>query len=101
MVTTGARGWQVRRIIRRIEHAFFDVGFGDAAHGVAKLFGDELGGIGVDRVGDLRHMALLHQDAHHVDGALGHTVGEVLDRDGLGDGHFARDLLLRLVRGGR
>jgi hypothetical protein len=58
---------QVRRIVRSIEHALFDVRFGDAPHGVTKLLGDELGGVGVDRIGDLRHVTLLHQDADHVD----------------------------------
>ena len=62
----GAR-LQARRIVGRIEHAFFDVGLGDAAHGMAEFLGDQLGGIGVDRVGDLRHVALLHQNADHVD----------------------------------
>ena len=63
MVTTGGRGCSVRRIVGRVEQAFFDVGFGDAPHGVAEFFGDELGGIGVDHVGDLRHLTLLHQHA--------------------------------------
>ena len=88
---------QVRRIVGRIEHAFFDVGFGDAAHGVAELLGDELGGIGVDRIGDLRHVTLLHQDADHVDGALGHAVGQFLDGDRFRERHFAGDLFLGLV----
>ena len=57
---------------------------------VAEFLGDELGGIGVDRVGDLRHVALLHQDADDVDGALRHAVGEFLDGDRLRDRHFAR-----------
>ena len=33
---------------------FLDVDFGDAAHGVAHLLGDELGGVGVDHVVGLR-----------------------------------------------
>ena len=88
---------QVRWIVRRVEHAFFDVGFGDAAHGVAEFLGDELGGVGVDRIGDLRHVPLLHQDADHVDRALGHAVGQLLDGDRLRDSHFTGDLFLRLV----
>ena len=88
---------QVRRIVRGIEHALFDVGLGDAPHGVAELLGDELGGIGVDRVGDLRHVALLHEDADHVDRALGHAIGQFLNRDRLGDRHFADDLFLGLA----
>ena len=64
---------------------------------MSHLFGDELGGIGVDHVGDLHHLALLHQQPDHVDGALGHAVGELLDGDGFGNRHFADELLLGLV----
>src|SRR5262249_41605875 len=71
----------------------------DALDGVAELLGDELGGVGVDHVVDLRHVALLHQKLDHVHGALGHAVGELLDGDGLRDGDLARELLLRLVAG--
>ena len=88
---------QVRRIVGRVEHAFFDVRLGDAPHGVAELLGNELGGIGVDRIGDLRHVTLLHEDADHVDRALGHAVGQLLNSDRLRDRHFARNLFLRLV----
>ena len=97
MVTTGARGCRLRRIVRRVEHALFDVGFGDAAHGVAEFLGDELRGVGVDRIGDLHHVALLHQDADHVDAAFGHAVGQFLNGDRFRDRDFARDLFLRLV----
>ena len=90
-------GQQACRIVRRVEHALFDVGFGHAPHGVAKLFGDQLRGIGVDRIGDLHHVTLLHQDADHVDAAFGHAVGQFLDGDGLRDDDLARDLFLRLV----
>src|SRR5208282_3534505 len=54
-------------------------------------------GIGVDRIGDLGHVTLLHQDAHHVDRSLGHAVGQFLDRDRLGDRHLAGDLFLGLA----
>ena len=97
MVTTGARGCRLAGSSGDVEHALFDVGLGDAADGMTELLGDELGGVGVDRIGDLRHVTLLHQDADHVDAALGHAIGELLDRDGLRDRHFARDLFLGLV----
>ena len=58
---------------------------------------DQLGGIGVDHVVDLVHLALRHQQLDHVDGALGHAVGEFLDGDRLGQHDFAHDLLLRLA----
>ena len=67
MVTTGARGVQRRRIVGGVEQAFLDVGFGDALDGVAEFLGDELGGVGVDHVVDLHHLALLHQDLDDVD----------------------------------
>ena len=39
---------------------------------------------------DLEELALLHQELDHVDGALGHAVGELLDGDRLGDDHLAQ-----------
>ncbi len=72
--------------------------FGDAANGVAHFLGDELGGVGVDHVGDLHHLALLHQQADDVDRALGHAVGEFLNGDRFRDRHVADQLFLRLVR---
>src|SRR5262249_4971912 len=64
--------------------------------GVATFVGNELGGVGVDRIGDVGHMALLHEDAHDIHRALGHAVGELLDRDRLRDRYFTRDLFLGL-----
>ncbi len=87
---------QHRRIVGGVEHALFDVGLGDPAYGVAEFLGDQLSGVGVDRIGDLRHVALLHQDADDVDRPLGHTVGEFLNGDRFRDGDFAGDLFFRL-----
>ena len=84
--------------VGRVEQAFLDVGFRDALHRMAELLGYELRGIGVDRVGDLHHLALTHQQFDDVDGAFRHAVGEFLDRDRLGQDHVAGDLFLRLVR---
>ena len=67
MVTTGGARQQRRRLVGDVEQAFLDVGFGDALHRVAEFLGDELGGVGVDHVGDLGHLALLHQQLDHVD----------------------------------
>ena len=83
---------QGRGIVGRVEQTFLHVRFGDTAHRVAQFFGDELGGVGVDRVGDLRHVTLLHQDLDDVDTALRHAVREFLDRDRFRD----RDLALQL-----
>src|SRR6185503_19473905 len=60
-------------------------------------FGNELSGVGVDRVSHLRHMALLHQDLDDVDTALRHAVRELLDGDGLRDRDFALQLFLVLI----
>ena len=94
MVTTGARGCSVAGSSFDVEQAFLDVGLGDAAHRVAELFGEKLRGIGVDRVGDLRHVTLLHQDLDHVDAALRHAVREFLDGHRLRNDDFARQLFL-------
>ena len=98
-MTTGARGAICRRIVGDVEQAFLDVGFGHAADGVTHFLGDELGGVGVDDVVDLQHLPLLHQQADDVDRAFGHAVGEIGNRDRLGDRDFANELFLWLVRG--
>ena len=86
-----------RRIVGAVEHAFLDVGFGDALDAVAQFLGDELGGVGVDHVVDRRHLALLHQNLDDVDRALGHPVGKFLDGDRFRDRHFTNQLFFRLV----
>ena len=97
MVTIGGRGTGVADIVGTFEQALFDVGFGDALDGVAHVLGDELRGVGVERVGQGDHAALAHQQLDDVDGALGHAVGEFLDGDRLGQHDLARDLLLGLL----
>ena len=56
--------------VRPIEQAFLDVGFGDPLDRMPHLLGDELGGVGVERVGQRHHAALAHQKLDHVDRAL-------------------------------
>ena len=98
MVTTGGARLEILdRRRRRSKRPVSTSDFGDAADGVAHLLGDQLGGVGVDHVGDLDHLALLHQQLDHVDGALGHAVGELLDGDRLGNDHLAHDLLARAL----
>ena len=84
-------------LVGTVEQPFFDVRFGDALDGVAHFLGDELRGVGVERVGQGDHAALTHQQLDDVDGALGHAVGEFLDGDRLGKDDFAGDLLFRLL----
>ncbi len=90
---------QVLGVVFLADEAFLDVGLGHAPDGMAELLGDELGGVGVDHVGDLVHLAVLHQELDDVDAALGHAVGELLDGDDLGDHDVALDLRLRLRAG--
>ena len=54
------------------------------------------GGVGVDHVGDLGHLALLHQQLDDIHAAFRHAVGEFLDGDRLGQNDFARKLVLLL-----
>ena len=56
--------------IRSIKQAFLDVGFGDPLDRMPHLLGDELRGVGVQRVGQRDHAALAHQKLDHVDRAL-------------------------------
>ena len=86
-----------RRIVGGVEQAFFHIRLGDAAHRVAELLGEQLRGIGIDGVGDLRHVTLLHQDLDDVDRAFRHAVREFLDGDGFRDGDFAHELFLLLA----
>src|SRR5947209_1751248 len=44
-------------------------------------------------------MALLHEQLDHINRALGHAVGELLDRDGFRYHYFTNQLFLGLVRG--
>ncbi len=96
MVTTGGRGTSSSLGVGLVEQALLDVGLGDALDRMAQFLGDELRRVGVDHVGDLVHRALLHQQADHVDAALRHAVGELLDGDGLRQDDLAGDLLLLL-----
>ena len=65
--------------------ADLDIGFGDAVRAVAELADDQLGGVGVDDLVDRRHDAHAHQRLDDIGAALGHAVGEFLDRDRLRD----------------
>ena len=60
----------------------------------AEFFSDELGGVGVDHIGDLDHLALLHQEADNVNGTLSHTVGKFLNGNRFRNNDFARNLFL-------
>src|SRR5579872_479862 len=87
------------RRIGLADQADFDVGFRDAAHLVAEFGNDELGGVGVDVLGDGRHHAHVEKLLDHLGALLGHAVGELLHGDGLGDHDLAclLDLRVRLV----
>ena len=85
------------RIVGDIEQPFFDVRFGDALDAVAQFLGDQLGSVGVDGVGDLEHLPLLHQDRDDRARRLGHAVGQLLDRDRLRNRDLADELLLAVA----
>ncbi len=97
IVTTGGRWHEMFAAVRRIEEPFLDIGLGDTFHGVTEFLGDELRRVRIDHIGDFRHLALLHQKLDDIDATLRHAAGEFLDRDCLGQDHFARELLLDLV----
>ncbi len=61
----------------------------DAADLVAEFGDDQLGGIGVDGLGDGGHHAHFHQGAHHIAAGGGHAVGEFLHGDGFGQHDLA------------
>ena len=95
------RAWQQGLVdIGGAGEAFLDVGLGHALGRMAELAHDQLGRVGVDRVVDLVHRALAHQEPDDVDGALGHAVGELLDGDHLGNNHLAHHLVPRLLDAG-
>ena len=48
---------------------------------MAELLHHQFGGVGIQRLGDGRHHAELHQRLDHVAGARGHAVGQFLDGD--------------------
>jgi hypothetical protein len=48
---------------------------------VAEFLRDQLCDIGVDHIIDLHHLSLFHQELYDIDRALGHTIGQLLDRD--------------------
>src|SRR6185437_12620405 len=82
------RDHRLGRIVGTFQ-TFEHVGFGDALDGVAVFGGHEFGGVGVDRVVDRRHDAVLHQHLDDVDGTARHAVGEFGNGDRFGNRHFA------------
>ena len=86
-----------RRLIGRIEEAFFNVRFSDALNSVAHFFCDELRSISINHVRDLMHLTLAHQQTDHIHAAFRHAVGEFLNGDRLRNDDLAGDLFLRFV----
>src|SRR6185295_17831239 len=77
MVTTGGRGTSVAGSSAASNRPSSTSD--SATRRVAELLGEQLRGIGIDGVGDLRHVTLLHQDLDDVDRAFRHAVREFLD----------------------
>src|SRR5262245_204312 len=89
------RAWlAILGLVLLADEALLDVGLGDAPHGVPEFLGDELGGVGVDHIGDLAHFAVLHQIFDDVNAPLGHAVGELLNGDDFGNDDVALDFRL-------
>ena len=77
--------------IGRLAKTFFHVRFSDPLDGVAEIFRNELGRVGVqNRVGG-DHLALLHQFLDEIDGAHRHARGELLHGDGFRNGDVAQN----------
>ncbi len=85
---------EVLGVIFLADEAFLDVGLGDPPDRMPEFLGDELGGVGVDHIGDLAHLTVPHQELDDVDAALGHAVGELLNGNDLGHHDVALDFLL-------
>ena len=81
-----------------VAQADLDVVGGDALRLVAELLHDQLGGVGVDRLGDGGHDAHLEQRLDHLAAPLGHAVGQFLHGDRFGHGHFTQHLGALLQR---
>src|SRR6056297_1290693 len=79
------------------DDGLLDVGLRDAHDVVPELLDQQLRRLGVERVVDRDHRAVLEQRLHQVRGALGHAVGELLHRDRVGHVHVAHDLLALLA----
>ena len=94
MVTTGGRALSVSGASTSLGRVDVDVALADALDAVAELGDQQLGGVLVDGLGERDRRAHLEQRLDEVGAALGHAVGELLDRDRLGDDDVA-DLLGR------
>ena len=98
MVTIGGRGTVAPSSSGRSNNPSSTSEFGDALDRMAHFLCDELRRVGVEHVGQRHHAALAHQELDHVDGALGHAAGELLDGDRLRQHDFARNLLFVVLR---
>jgi hypothetical protein len=72
--------------------ADFHVGFRDAARPVAEFLDHEFGGIGVDRLGDSRHHAHLHQRFDNLRCTGCHAIGQFLHSNLFRQDNVAHDL---------
>ncbi len=91
-MTTGGRGEQVGVDVGDAFQAQFHVGFGNPAGAVAEFLHHQFGGVGVERLGDGRHDAHLHQRLDDLRRPRGHAVGEFLHGDLFRQDDVAHDL---------
>ena len=95
----GTRGFIAIIIISR-DNRILDIAFRYAAHFMAQILGDNLRRIGINHIINLRHHALLHQHFNHIDGALGHAIGQFLNGNRIGQLHGAGDFFTTVTGGG-
>ena len=74
--------------------AGFHIGFRDPAGPVAEFRGNQFGGVRFDCLIDRRHDAKRHQLLDHIDGALSHPVGKLLNRDHVWNDDLTDTLLI-------
>ena len=97
MVTIGGRGFQILRIVLCAFQTDLDIGLGNTLHRVAEFLGDQFSGVGIDDVIAAQHLALLDHELHNVSDAFVHPSGQVLQRDGFGQGHLDGNLFPVIV----
>ena len=85
-------GLEVGGIVGLTFKAHFHIRLRHALDRVAHILREELGGVGVQHVVDLHHLALLHQQPDHIHRAFGHAVGQLLHRNRVRNGDFAMHL---------
>ena len=88
-----------QQIIRFVfgSQSLFDIALGNALELVPEILNNQLGRIGVNRLINRCHNPETHQFFNNVGTLFCHTVSQFLNRNNLGNDHFADDFFLRLL----